>query len=61
MGATDKFFAAIKEVMVLSTEVKRLAQDVKEMKGSFQDVDRRVVRLETMVEISQSQRKLPKD
>ena len=59
MGATDKFFGAIKEVMVLANEVKRLAVDVKDMEQNLRDVDRRVVRLETMVEIAQ--KKIPKD
>ncbi len=55
MGATDKFFNAIKEVLVLTNEVKRLAVDVKEMDANQRDIDRRVVRLETMVEITQTQ------
>lgn len=55
MGATDKFFSAIKDVLVLTNEVKRLAGDVKDMEVNFRDVDRRVVRLETMVEIAQKQ------
>ncbi len=59
MGATDKFFGAIKEVMVLANEVKRLAGDVKDMEQNLRDVDRRVVRLETMVEIAQ--KRVPKD
>jgi len=61
MGATDKFFAAIKEVVVLSNEVRRLAGDVKDLERNVRDVDRRVVRLETMVELAQAQHaKLPK-
>ena len=59
MGATDKFFGAIKEVMILANEVKRLAGDVKDMEQNLRDVDRRVVRLETMVEIGQ--KKIAKD
>lgn len=59
MGATDKFFGAIKEVMILANEVKRLAGDVKDMEQNLREVDRRVVRLETMVEIAQ--KKIPKD
>lgn len=55
MGATDKFFSAIKDVLVLTNEVKRLAGDVKDMEVNFRDVDHRVVRLETMVEIAQKQ------
>ena len=39
--------------MVLAAEVKRLAGDVKDMEQNLRDVDRRVVRLETMVEIAQ--------
>ncbi len=53
MGATDKFFGAVKEVIILANEVKRLASDVKDMEHNFRDIDRRVVRLETMVEMSQ--------
>ncbi|MGI9283755.1 MAG: hypothetical protein ACR2P1_00015 [Pseudomonadales bacterium] len=55
MGATDKFFSAVKEVLILSNEVKRLADEVKEMEANQRDIDRRVVRLETMVEIAQTQ------
>ena len=53
MGATEKFCTAIKEVMVLSNEVKGLAGEVKEMETNLREVDRRVVRLETMVEVAQ--------
>lgn len=59
MGATDKFFSAVKEVIVLANEVKRLAGDVKEMEQNLRDVDHRVVRLETMVEVAQ--KRIPKD
>lgn len=55
MGATDKFFSAIKDVMLLANEVKRLARDVNEMEGNLRDVDRRVVRMETIIEMSQKQ------
>lgn len=59
MGATDRFFAAIKEVLVLSNEVERLADEVKDLGGLVRDVDRRLVRIETMVELAGGKGRLP--
>ena len=45
----------------LTDEVKRLNRDIERLENHVADVDKRVVRLETMVEISKAQQQLPKD
>lgn len=61
MSATEKFFKAIKDVIVLSHEVKGLSDEVRLLDGLLHDVDRRVVRVETILEIAQKQKLLPAD
>lgn len=61
MSATEKFFKAIKDVIVLSNEVKGLSDEVRLLDGLLHDVDRRVVRVETILEIAQKQKLLPAD
>lgn len=61
MSATEKFFKAIKDVIVLSNEVKGLSDEVRSLDGLLRDVDRRVVRVETILEIAQKQKLLPAD
>jgi hypothetical protein len=41
--------------------VERLNGAVSELKNDVHDIDKRVVRIETMIEISQSQKKINKD
>ena len=48
------------DTIKLTDEVKRLNRDIEKLANHVADVDKRVVRLETMVEISKVQR-LPKD
>lgn len=66
MAATDRFFAAIKDVLLLTEEVKRLnkqletlASSVEQMSNRIHDVDRRLVRIETMAEMTTQARQLP--
>lgn len=61
MSATEKFFKAIKDVIVLSNEVKGLSDEVRSLDGLLRDFDRRVVRVETILEIAQKQKLLPAD
>ncbi|MCG7984644.1 hypothetical protein A3194_12825 [Candidatus Thiodiazotropha endoloripes] len=52
------------DVLKLTDEVKRLNKDLERVESIMLDVDKRVVRLETIVEIAKSQGgqpKLPKD
>lgn len=64
MSATEKFFKTVKDVALLTNDIERLAQDSKEMREQLTHLDRRMVRLETIVELTQAQgstKKLPKD
>ncbi len=56
MGLGEKFFETIKEVLVLSEEVRGLTDEVKALSGDVRSIDRRLVRLETMVEMAGGQR-----
>lgn len=58
MGITDKFYEAMRVYLVLNDKVTRLSEAVKGLSDDVRDIDRRVVRLETFVEIAQVQKKL---
>ena len=59
MGA-DKFFKAMKDVMLLSEEVKRLSSDVSDLSVDVRNIDRRLIRMETLADIAQVARQLQK-
>ena len=46
------------DVLKLTDEVKRLNHDIGRLQAHVVDVDKRVVRLETLVEFSRPQRRL---
>jgi hypothetical protein len=46
------------DMLKLTEEVKRLNQDIDRLQAHVVDVDKRVVRLETLVEVAQYQRRL---
>jgi len=48
------------DTLKLTEEVKRLTRDIERLNGHVIDVDKRLVRLETMVEMAKGQ-KLPKN
>jgi len=56
MGASDKFFKAIKDVMLLTNEVKELTKEVINLSQEVREIDRRLIRIETMVEIAKGKR-----
>jgi hypothetical protein len=61
MSAIKDAIAAMKEVLLLSEKVDRAGNLLSEISTELRDHDRRLVRLETMVEISRgSQKILPK-
>ena len=56
MAAFDQIVEGVKEVLRMSGEIKRLADAVRELGSEVRDIDRRLVRIETMAELSQSAR-----
>jgi|CXWL01.1.fsa_nt_gi methyl-accepting chemotaxis protein len=56
MAAFDQIVEGVKEVLRMSGEIKRLADAVRELGSEVRDMDRRLVRIETMAELSQSAR-----
>ncbi len=66
MAAFDRILDGIKEVLRATDEIKRLSEGVKMLAIEMRDIDRRLVRIETMAEIAKAQgagrssRKLPR-
>jgi methyl-accepting chemotaxis protein len=56
MAAFDQIVEGVKEVLRMSGEIKRLADAVRELGSEVRDIDRRLVRIETMAELAQSTR-----
>jgi len=52
--------SAMKEVLLLTDKVDRAGKVLSEMSHELRDHDRRLIRLETMVEIAKNQPRLPK-
>jgi hypothetical protein len=50
--------SALKEVLLLTDKVDRAGKTLTEIASELRDHDRRLVRLETMVEVARSQPKL---
>ncbi len=61
MGLGADFLSILKDSIKLTDSVERLNDAVGGLKDDVHSIDKRLVRLETMVEISQNQRKLEKD
>jgi hypothetical protein len=55
MSTLKDVFAAVKEVLILTNKVENLGKMLQEASVELRDHDRRLVRLETMVEIAQKQ------
>jgi len=58
MGLGTEFLNILKDTVKLTDSVERLNNAVIGLTDDVKDIDKRVVRLETMVEIAQSQKKL---
>ncbi len=58
MGLGVEFLNILKESVKLTDSVERLDNAVSGLKDDVIDIDKRLVRLETMVEIAQAQKKL---
>ena len=55
MSTLKDVFGAIKEVLILTNKVENLGKMLQDASVELRDHDRRLVRLETMVEIAQKQ------
>ena len=49
------------DILKLTDEVKRLNQTIERLQGHVVDVDKRLVRLETLVEVSKYQKRIERD
>ncbi len=58
MAITDKMWEGISRVIRMDAKVEGLAETVKEQQIRIEDLTGRLIRLETMVEVAQTQ--LPK-
>jgi len=61
MGLGSDFLNILKDSVRLTDAVERLNGAVNELKGDVHDIDKRVVRIETIVEIAKSQKQIEKD
>jgi hypothetical protein len=52
MGAVADAIAALKEVLRMQGDLERLSRNVDNLSSLVTDLDRRMVRIETMVEIA---------
>ena len=58
MSTLKDVVSALKEVMLLTDKVDRTGQMLSEISSELRQHDRRLIRLETMVEIAKSQPRL---
>jgi hypothetical protein len=56
MAALEQIIEGVREVLKMSGEIKRLSETVRDVSVELRDLDRRVVRLETVVEFAQNSR-----
>lgn len=56
MAAIDRIIDGVKEVLRMTGEVKRLSDEVRSLAIDVREIDKRLVRIETLAEISRAQR-----
>lgn len=54
MSTLDRLLQGIRDVLVLSTQVEGLTKDVGELARDVRNHEKRLIRLETMVEMAQA-------
>lgn len=59
MAAFDRILDGIKEVLRATDEIKRLSEGLKTLAIEVRDIDRRLVRIETLAEIAKVQAAKP--
>lgn len=60
MGAVADALAALKDVLQMRGDLDRLARNVESLTQLMTDLDRRLIRIETMVEIAEKRRAPPR-
>ena len=55
MSKLKEVVSALKEVLLLTDKVDRAGKMLSEISGELRDHDRRLIRLETMVDVARSQ------
>lgn len=58
MSTLKDVVSALKEVLLLTDKVDRAGKMLSEISGELRDHDRRLIRLETVVEVAKSQPRL---
>ena len=53
MAAGERFFKVLRDVLLLTEEVKRLNGQVEKLGEKVERIDKRMVRIETIVEIAE--------
>lgn len=61
MSTLKDVMSAMKEVLLLTEKVDRVGTVLSEISNELRDHDRRLIRLETMVEIAKSQPRITDD
>lgn len=56
MAAIDRIIDGVKEVLRMTGEVKRLSDEVRFLAIEVREIDKRLVRIETLAELSRNQR-----
>ena len=54
MAGLDRIIDGVKEVLRMTDEVKRLSEGLKSLAIEVREIDKRLVRIETMAEIAKS-------
>lgn len=58
MAVSGKIFEALTTIIKVNDNLKSLAEDVKELAEEIKEMDRRLVRVETYIEIAEKQRRI---
>lgn len=59
MGAIDRIMSSIRQVILMESKLQMLADGVDEMADTVMDHEKRLVRLETIVEVAKANRLAP--
>jgi hypothetical protein len=61
MSFSGKIFEALATTIKMNDAITRLSEDVKSLSKEVRDMDKRLVRIETFIEIAEMQKKLRRD